>query len=138
MKISQKNNNLDEKWCFKCNSYRNISRFSKNRRQCKDCRNLERKIVRQNNPDREKCNRYRSKYGISLKKYTEMLESQDFRCKICTKHQDNHRRPLSIDHCHKTNKIRGLLCDDCNLGLGKFKDDMKLLFNAAEYLFETK
>ena len=45
---------------------------------------------------------------------------------------------LAIDHCHSTGKIRGLLCDRCNHGLGHFKDDINLLIKAIEYLNTTE
>jgi hypothetical protein len=41
---------------------------------------------------------------------------------------------LSVDHCHNTGKIRGILCTKCNTGLGSFKDNIELLMNAIKYL----
>jgi hypothetical protein len=46
-------------------------------------------------------------------------------------------KELAIDHCHKTGKIRGLLCKNCNQGLGQFKDNIDLLLSAAKYLYEN-
>ncbi len=42
--------------------------------------------------------------------------------------------PLSVDHCHKTNVVRGLLCNECNSGLGKFKDNIDVMASAISYL----
>lgn len=56
-------------------------------------------------------------------------------CDICGLKPNNGRwRSLHIDHCHQTGTIRGFLCDNCNLGLGKFKDCPDLLLAAANYI----
>lgn len=74
-------------------------------------------------------------YGITPEQYNEMLERQGGCCAICgtTKpgRKDNH---WSIDHCHNTKVVRGLLCHHCNVGLGHFKDDPELLQKARQYL----
>lgn len=77
---------------------------------------------------------------ITIDRYLKMLEEQDFKCAICRKaetckdpHHDRPRR-LSIDHCHKTGLVRGLLCHSCNTALGKFKDDIQMMKQAIEYL----
>lgn len=81
-------------------------------------------------------------YGISLKEYEEMFETQNGCCKICKTHISsiNHKKKkhLCVDHCHETNKIRGLLCDSCNRGLGLFKDSEDVLTSALNYLKEFK
>lgn len=69
------------------------------------------------------------KYGITDLQYMQMEFAQDRRCAIC-----KHSKPLEIDHCHATGKVRGLLCHDCNIGLGMFKDNIKGLREAANYL----
>ena len=75
------------------------------------------------------------KYGISIKDYLDMRKSQNDRCKICG---GSDSRRLSIDHCHTTNEVRGLLCSACNKGLGYFKDNIEILIKAAEYLQEDE
>ncbi len=72
-------------------------------------------------------------YGITLERYKEMLVLQGGVCAIC--HDIcKHKKCLSVDHDHKTNLVRGLLCHGCNLGLGKFKDNPINLREAALYL----
>lgn len=80
-----------------------------------------------------------SRYGITFEEYELMLKKQNGRCKICktTKtHNKSHKR-LSIDHCHKTNKIRGLICDRCNVAIGRIEDDIKRAKQIIKYLEES-
>lgn len=82
------------------------------------------------------CNKRR----ITVDRYIEMLEEQDFKCAICrqveTCKDPRHDRPrrLSIDHCHRTGIVRGLLCHSCNTAIGKFKDDTLMMQRAIEYI----
>ncbi len=69
----------------------------------------------------------RRKYGISFSEYQTMFV--DAWCKIC-----GSRERLVLDHCHKTNRKRGVLCSDCNTALGMMHDDSNLFRRAAEYL----
>lgn len=78
----------------------------------------------------------RSKYGITHVEYDLMLDSQKGACKICNVHQINLSKRLSVDHCHSTGKIRGLLCSQCNSMLGYAKDKTDLLEKAIGYLKE--
>ncbi len=71
-------------------------------------------------------------YNISLEKYTTILKSQDGKCAICS--GTSGKRSLSVDHNHNSGQIRGLLCDNCNHGLGKFQDNKELLMEAIRYL----
>lgn len=87
--------------------------------------------------------RYNREYGISLKIYNEMFEVQKGLCKICLSpetalNNKKELRTLSVDHCHKTGKVRGLLCHSCNMLLGKAKDNTMILKNAISYLEDTK
>ena len=75
-------------------------------------------------------------YGLSKQDYEHLLYLQGDGCKICGDIADK-RFGLHVDHDHKTGKIRGLLCKNCNYGLGQFKDDAKRLERAAQYLLEN-
>lgn len=82
-------------------------------------------------------------YDITLEQYNEMLQAQNGVCKIC-KEPPNIKGPkgkikdLCIDHCHDTNKVRGLLCHSCNAAIGLLKHSSDLLKIAALYCEETK
>jgi hypothetical protein len=92
------------------------------------------------NPDSFKGYDAKKKYGISTTDFVAMKEKQNGLCAICNKPETQKKRnsqetmDLAIDHCHKTHKIRGLLCAACNQGLGRFKDDIELLRSAIKYL----
>jgi hypothetical protein len=75
-------------------------------------------------------------YNITDAAYTQLLEKQNGGCAICGSRTVGMktRTNLFVDHDHSTQRIRGLLCNDCNLGLGRFKDRPELLQRAAEYL----
>lgn len=74
------------------------------------------------------------RYGMSLDGYQYMYNKQKGECLICGSFQ----KELNVDHDHVTQDVRGLLCPNCNLGLGHFKDNPILLIKAAKYLKESK
>lgn len=74
----------------------------------------------------------RQQFGITLDDYNVMLEAQGGVCAICG--NIDPVRSLAVDHCHETGKVRGLLCRDCNQGLGLYRDNITRLHKAAEYL----
>lgn len=73
------------------------------------------------------------KYGILIEAYDKMLEDQAGVCAICSNTPKKNRR-LSLDHCHATGTVRGLLCDSCNQAIGLLRDNVKLLQSASDYL----
>ncbi|MDH6448174.1 hypothetical protein M2155_000582 [Streptomyces sp. SAI-119] len=73
------------------------------------------------------------KYGLKPGEYDRMLEAQDGGCAICKQPCARERR-LSVDHCHSTGRVRGLLCQNCNAAIGMLKEDVALFFRAVEYL----
>jgi hypothetical protein len=80
-------------------------------------------------------------YGLTIEDYEALLEEQKGVCKICekpeTKGTGRDKGTLAVDHCHRTGKVRGLLCSSCNRGLGFFGDDLLLLNKAVDYLNEN-
>ncbi len=75
-------------------------------------------------------------YGITLQDYEMISKSQNHLCAICGIPQSEQRRRMSIDHDHKTGKIRALLCSNCNVGIGNFKESPEILNKAIHYLNE--
>jgi hypothetical protein len=82
------------------------------------------------------------RFGITIEQYNTMLDSQHHVCAICGAPDGNgegyHRKRLAVDHCHATGKLRRLLCQDCNIALGKLKDDPGLFLKAAQYLIDHR
>lgn len=81
------------------------------------------------------------KFGISHAEYAELHQKQGGVCAICKKPETATRngkvKSLAVDHCHTTGRIRGLLCADCNTGIGKLKEDENIFLAAIQYLANT-
>jgi hypothetical protein len=75
----------------------------------------------------------RLKYGITLLHYQRLFEDQYGACAMCKRKSE---RSLCVDHCHRTNKVRGLLCNACNALLGFAQEDINILESAIKYLNE--
>lgn len=86
---------------------------------------------RAKNKDKTNNARLKYKYKITLEEYNKLLEVQHGLCAVCLKAS---RRTLVVDHCHDSKKVRGLLCDNCNLAFGLLRDDTEILMNAIKYL----
>lgn len=96
---------------------------------------IERSVIwAKNNPEARKRNMLKSAYGLSLEKYKEMMHDQEGCCFGCSTPHSELKRGLMVDHCHKTGKIRGLLCERCNSALGMVKDNIKIMRNLIKYL----
>lgn len=115
------------------NSHTSGKRYGKH--QCKVCERSRSQTRYRKNAKRMKETRYgktiQRLYGITQSEYDDRWIAQNGLCPVC------HQKPndkLHIDHCHKTGKVRGLLCRKCNLGLGYFEDDILRLENAIKYL----
>lgn len=116
-----------------------------NPKPCRECGNLFKPFAPSHMYCSDDCaalghdrRRMEKNYGISLEEYYDLVEKHAGKCAICggegfelVKGQNN---LLVIDHCHSSLKVRGLLCHNCNRGLGLFQDGIENLLNAVEYL----
>jgi len=125
-------------WCSQCKTFQRASDFYVNdwratgrASRCKSC-------FRDNyyaDRKRIKFQRIFKAFGITETRYFEILEAQGGACAICRQPEKSIRfKYLAVDHCHKTGKIRGLLCHRCNKSLGSLLDSIESLENAIEYL----
>ncbi len=124
------------KRCYSCKTEKEPALFYKNKSTmdglhvaCKECndtyqRNRYRTDEVFRNKRKLKWRRwsYKHQYGITIEQYNEMLRLQQNQCAICHKEASKERQHLSVDHCHLTGKIRGLLCDRCNVSLGTLEN----------------
>lgn len=116
--------------CNYCKKSKDESNFSKDKSKasgfksyCKECA-----------IDKQTIRNFKKRYGISDTVYKELLGVQDNKCKICGITLEENKKAFSVDHCHQTKEIRGLLCNKCNVGLGMFDDKIENLINAISYL----
>lgn len=137
------------KRCTKCGVEKPLSEYGRQSANkdglmyhCKECVRLYHK-ARYNDPkyrDYQRDSSLRATYGISLEEYNLMLDEQGGVCAICGEEErrlhpkTQEQQMLSVDHCHETNQIRGLLCADCNFMLGNAKDNISTLAKAIQYL----
>lgn len=146
---------MELKYCKFCNRYLPYSQFSphpttkdKKNNRCKDCvstynkkrwatlsneeknkRISRHKYLREQNREvysrADKCKTYRNKYGVTLKDYEKQWEQQQYKCAICSRVKQNNEKAFAVDHCHKTNAVRGILCPQCNVDLGRIEKYLK-------------
>lgn len=112
--------------CDYCPTTINLKKRSgRRRKRCKDpvCHSLQLRELHL------KC-----KYGISLGEFDALLADQDFFCGICGKAEYISGREFSVDHDHQTGQVRGILCSECNILIGKAKEDVAVLKAAIRYL----
>lgn len=130
--------------CPKCGQIRDISEFNKDKSTafgvaiyCKHCNKVDSKIRYRDNKDKFQAYGLKRKFGLTVEQFQNLLGAQGNVCAICASTFKPNKRP-SVDHCHKTGKVRGILCDPCNQGLGKFRDNESFLIAAAEYIRKSK
>lgn len=150
--------NANKRICNQCKIDKDFSEYSPHpkgkdgiRRTCKQCVALnsreyrndparrkllaeKARVYRASNPDYAK--NYRrlqglKKYGLTEDSFKELLEYQNGLCAICKMEPGTH-----VDHDHETGHVRGILCANCNTGIGMLKDDSIIVENASKYLRE--
>lgn len=142
------------KLCPNCKQSKTIEEFPLNRTRkngvagfCKPCNKAYSKKWRLENRERKRTvtrnGDLSRQYGLSIDAYISMKNGQQGCCKICLKpetqlRKDGTQKDLSVDHCHKSGKVRGLLCNMCNRALGYFKENSDNLIRAASYLKDNE
>jgi len=127
--------------CAACKGQRINGQPNPNHPKWKDGRTCDKKAYDKNRYEKlERENRLEN-YGITSIEYNKILKKQNGVCAICGKSEslkikNTTKRRLTIDHEHKTGKIRGLLCTKCNLGIGNFLDDINIMEKAIKYLIK--
>lgn len=138
--------------CRICKCNKPFTNFSKRpnsktgyRTECKPCLYVQRKkqpnFGRWHKENKKRLSQYNRErtlkryHNITIEDYNNMLEAQHGACAICKTYAFmGIGKKAHVDHCHKTGKIRGLLCNLCNVGLGAFRDSPEVMMLAANYL----
>lgn len=133
----------EAKTCWKCRHSKPLSEFGKNRSktdglaaECKPCSSALNKVRYANNRAQRKDSFLQKTYGISLEDYDRLLDEQGDGCAICAKTPEENGQRLAVDHNHATGEVRGLLCSQCNKGIGNLGDSVSRLRAAIRYLNE--
>ena len=120
------------KECSKCGE---IEEHNVGQTQCKKCYGKW-YLTYQN---RKRDLHYKKKFGISLKEYDALLNEQEGKCACCGKSGEEGRyKNMAVDHCHKTGKIRGILCSKCNRAAGLIGDTSEGALKLYNYLKENE
>lgn len=150
----------DSKRCPKCHTTKPRSEFHKDSRNkgglctyCKECNKAKSRAWTKANPEKLKARnaqrvydgeyrayQLRYKYGISMADYDALFAAQGGVCAICKRAEAGRtgHRNLVVDHCHTSNRVRGLLCHSCNRALGLFQDSEEALEEALAYLRRSR
>jgi len=123
--------------CKTCNAeltvmnslYNGVHRYS----HCKTCNRIRVNKRAEANPDGYRRIHLKNTFGITLEEYEILLKLQDGKCAICG---GTDLRNLAVDHNHKTNQIRGLLCMKCNVTIGNINEDLDHLEKIRNYLMK--
>jgi len=115
--------------CKDCGKIKPASSYSPQGNTCLACKRL--LCAKQ-----AKVTNLKKNYNLTVADYGVMLVSQNGVCAICGNPPSD--RGLAVDHCHATNKVRGLLCFTCNVALGCLRDDLDLLASASSYLINSR
>ena len=134
------------KVCRRCGETKGVDHFTKDAKRkdglqswCRECKAIMLREYRASDKGRAAIRKTKLKglYGIDETAYNEMLAKQGGVCAICGMKETVGGRRLAVDHCHSTGAVRGLLCNACNIGIGKLKDSPELLTKALKYLQES-
>lgn len=132
------------KQCKTCGDFFDLTQFQKDRTKndglrpyCKACTSARRKelltkeVIRKRNLEKN--------FGKgAMDVYASLFDQQGGVCAICSSPENGRYDNLSVDHCHGTGSIRGLLCNNCNRGIGLLRDSPEMLRKAADYIDRSR
>ncbi|MDQ3982066.1 MAG: endonuclease VII domain-containing protein [Actinomycetota bacterium] len=121
--------------CHRCGLDKSPEEFPRNKRRdcgrhwnCRACHSIQNRESRAKNGGARKYH-LRRRYGLTPAEFDALVAEQGFLCPICLK-----RPAVDVDHDHRTGRVRGILCEKCNGGLGQFRDNPKTIKSAIDYL----
>jgi hypothetical protein len=127
------------KWCPDCGAVKPLDEFIRSagsasgvHSYCRPCHNARGKESKQRLHGGSRRYHLRRRYGVGQVEFDELLAAQGGRCAICGAADPQH-----LDHDHRTGWVRGILCFNCNGGLGQFRDSPDFLAEAITYLKGT-
>ncbi len=137
------------KTCSTCGETKSLSDFYRRAASsdglapnCKGCRKDAKAAWLLNHPERfremQRKAALKRNYGLLPVDFDALLKKQNGGCAICNSSKPGGKGNFHVDHDHETGQVRGLLCADCNMGLGKFKDNIDVLKAATSYLRRFK
>jgi hypothetical protein len=125
-----------KKRCADCRRYKPVTEFPRNKNSndgfhcyCKDCNNARTGESRERLHGGSRHYHLKHRYGMGVDEFDALVRGQGGVCAVC-----GASGPEQVDHSHATGDVRGILCFNCNGGLGQFKDSTDALRNAARYL----
>jgi hypothetical protein len=144
--MAKQTQTVGTKTCTKCGITKDITEFYKRggkvspntrHNHCKECTKSRVSKTYWDDPSVYQNNHLKRNYGITLNDYNQMLTEQKHQCAVCgTTEPGGKHGKFMVDHCHKTGKVRGLLCKSCNIALGEVGDNTQTLQSMIEYLQE--
>lgn len=121
------------RFCKTCNKWKDkLDWFWKSNWYCLEC--CSKRTKKSYSKDKQREYKIKKNYWITIEEYNLMLVNQNYSCAICNIHVSNLDRSLAVDHCHKTWKVRWLLCWNCNRFLWQIDDNIDTAYRLYEYL----
>lgn len=126
------------KKCTTCGEEKPADEFPPRRRKCRPCVAIYMTQWKRDNPHKIREYSLLKDFGLTHDEYEKLWTQQSGLCAICNQPEQalmwGKEMKLAVDHCHETGTIRGLLCANCNRGIGLLKDNPELLRRGADYI----
>lgn len=137
---------MGEKTCQLCGEKKPLLDYHNNKQIpdgkhtiCKACNKEKTRAWRIANPTKYRSAQYKRKYGITYEEVQALKQGCNYTCEVCGLQETQALRgTLFVDHCHKTGRVRGMLCQRCNTILGQCEDSIETLKAAVTYLERFK